>query len=321
MLNNRYGYFDSAQHNAFVIQTPETPMPWINVLTNGDYGMTISQAGGGYSWRTHASLNRITRWEQDLIRDEWGKFFYLRDRQSGAFWSPTWQPCGRLLSDVRITHGLGFTRFESRYGDLHMRLECFVPLDAPCELWRLSLHNQGQTVRQLEVFSYLEWLLGVAPDWHREFHRTFIETAYDPASGTILASKRLWELPAATHWNRDWEYVAFHSATPLPTHFETDKRAFLGRHGSLAAPQALRSGQLSGGQGKWGDPIGALQVALSLAPDEVGTVVFCVGAADSRDEAVQISQRFKSLEAVEAAYREVTAHWQRLVGAAVCSDA
>lgn len=314
MLNNRYGYFDSAQHNAFVIQTPQTPMPWINILTNGDYGMTVSQAGGGYSWRTHASLNRITRWEQDLIRDEWGKFFYLRDSHSGAFWSPTWQPCGRLLSDVRITHGLGFTRFESRYADLHMRLECFVPLDAPCELWRLSLHNQGRTVRQLAVFSYLEWLLGVAPDWHREFHRTFIETAYHPASGTILASKRLWELPAATHWNRDWEYVAFHSAAPLPTHFETDKRAFLGRHGSLAAPQALRSGQLSGGQGKWGDPIGALQVEVSVPPDEMRTVVFCIGAADSREQAVQISQRFKSLEAVEAAYQDVTAHWQGLVG-------
>jgi cellobiose phosphorylase len=314
MLANPYGYFDSNQHNAYVIKNPETPMPWINVLTNGDYGMTISQSGGGYSWRVNANLNRITRWEQDLIRDEWGKFFYIRDSQSGAFWSPTLQPCGRALSNVRVTHGLGFTRFEAQYGDLYMRLECFVPLDAPCELWQLTIHNQGESPRQLDVYTYFEWLLGVAPDWHREFHRTFIETDYDQQHGVILARKRLWELPAPTHWNRDWEYVAFHSASLVPKGFETDKRAFLGRHGHLSAPLAVQHGQLSGQYGKWGDPIGALQVAIDLSPDEARTVVFVIGAANSHDEALQISERFKSLAAVEAAYQATTDYWQTLVG-------
>ena len=64
----------------YIITNPNTPMPWVNVISNGDYGLVISQAGSGYSWRTHAGLNRINRWEQDLIRDRWGKYLYLRDR-------------------------------------------------------------------------------------------------------------------------------------------------------------------------------------------------------------------------------------------------
>jgi cellobiose phosphorylase len=107
-LANTYGHFTD-DGREYVITRPDTPYPWINVLTNGDYGLTLSQAGGGYSWLTHASLNRITRWEQDLIRDEAGKFLYLRDSATGEFWSPTWQPCGACLQDYTVRHGLGYS--------------------------------------------------------------------------------------------------------------------------------------------------------------------------------------------------------------------
>ena len=106
-LQNQYGYF-SDDGKEYVITRADTPMPWINVISNGDYGFTISQAGSGYSWRTHASLNRITRWEQDLIRDEWGKYLYLRDADTGEFWSPTWQPCGTALENYQVRHGMGY---------------------------------------------------------------------------------------------------------------------------------------------------------------------------------------------------------------------
>jgi cellobiose phosphorylase len=82
------------------------------------YELAISQAGSGYSWRTHAGLNRINRWEQNLIRDWWGKFLYVRDRNTGEFWSPTYQPLGSGLQDYRVRHGIGYTVIESRRGDL-----------------------------------------------------------------------------------------------------------------------------------------------------------------------------------------------------------
>ncbi|MCB9438503.1 MAG: glycosyl transferase family 36 [Anaerolineales bacterium] len=309
-LPNKYGYF-SDDGKTYIITSPQTPMPWINVLTNGDYGMVVSQAGSGYSWRTHASLNRITRWEQDLIRDEWGKYLYLRDA-GGEFWSPTWQPSGTALDAYQVEHGFGYTTIESQRGTLASTVTYFVPLDAPCEVWLVRLENQGESPRQLQLFSYFEWLLGAAPDWHREFHRTFIDTWYNPEHGALLASKVLWELPieSKTHWNRSWPYTAFHSASLHPVGFDGDKRDFIGRNGSVHQPYAVSAGQSSNHDGRWGDAIASLQLELTLGVGQAQDIVFVVGAADSTEEALAIVERFKDPNAAHQALAAVRTHWQ-----------
>ncbi|MFO8034967.1 MAG: glycosyl transferase family 36, partial [Candidatus Bipolaricaulota bacterium] len=209
ILDNGWGGFSEAGRE-YVIRRPDTPKPWVNVISWGDHGLVVSQAGGGYSWRTHASLNRITRWEQDLVKDEWGKFVYLRDQDSGALWSAAWKPvCGRP-KHYACHHGQGYTAIRSVNCDVESVFTVFVPPDAPLEVWVLRLRNLADRPRRLWVGTYLEWLLGSAPDWHREFHRTFISCWFDPETGAILAEKRLWELPGAG-WNQGWGYVAFHA--------------------------------------------------------------------------------------------------------------
>lgn len=314
-LPNQYGYFSDGGKE-YVITRADTPMPWVNVISNGDYGFTLSQAGSGYSWRTHASLNRITRWDQDLIRDEWGKYLYLRDVDTGEFWSASWQPCGVSLNAYQVRHGMGYSVIEAEYAHIASQVTYFVPMDAPCEIWLLRLHNRGTAPRRLQIFSYFEWLLGAAPDWHREFHRTFIGTEYDAQRGVLLANKVLWELPveSSSHWNQAWDYVAFHSASEQPGGFDADKRDFLGRHGHLSKPQALVTGHSHGSAGRWGDPIGSLQVALTLAPDETYEIAFTLGAADTRAEAFAISERFKSLNEVHTALDTARRYWSDLTG-------
>ncbi|HET9493197.1 MAG TPA: glycosyl transferase family 36 [Chloroflexia bacterium] len=314
-FDNGYGHFTD-DGREYVITRPDTPMPWINVISNGDYGMAISEAGSGYSWRTHASLNRITRWDQDLIRDEWGKYIYVRDAESGEFWSVGRQPCGQELDEYRVRHGMGYTVIESRRGEIECQVTYTVPLGEPCELWLVRLHNRGSRARRLQLFTYFEWLLGAAPDWHREFHRIFIETAYDDDHGVLLATKVLWDLPGqqGPHWNRSWPYVAFHSASVLPVGFDTDKRAFLGRNGRLAAPQALREGSSRRTAGRWGDPVGSLQVAVDLEAGGTSEVVFVLGAADSSDQARALARKYREAAAGESALSEVREFWADLCG-------
>jgi cellobiose phosphorylase len=310
-----YGFF-SDDGREYDITRADTPMPWINVISNGDYGLTLSQAGSGYSWRTHASLNRITRWEQDLIRDEWGKYLYLRDAASGEFWSPSRQPCGNDLDEYRVRHGMGYSVIEARRGPITSQVTYTVPLDDPCELWIVRLHNHSAAPRRLQLFSYFEWSLGAAPDWHREFHRIFIETSYDPDHEALLATKLLWDLPgqAGPHWNRSWPYVAFHSASQPAAGFDCDKRAFLGRHGAPSAPQALRAGQSWQTSGRWGDAIGSLRLELDLPPDSETEVVFVLGAADDWDAALALVDRYRDAAAAQAALAEVRRFWAALVG-------
>lgn len=310
-----YGAFsdDAAE---YIITRADTPMPWINVLTNGDYGLTISQAGSGYSWRTHASLNRITRWDQDLIRDEWGKYLYLRDAETGEFWSPTWQPCGAALEGYRVRHGFGYTVIEGQRDNIRSTVTTFVPQDALCEIWLLRLENTGDRPRALDIRTYFEWLLGAAPDWHREFHRTFIATEYDSDLGALLATKLLWDLPveARAHWNRSWDYVAFHSASAMPDGFDADKRDFVGRHGDLRQPQALRDGAAHNRAGRHGDPIGSLKLSVSLEPGETKEIAFTLGAADDRVQVSALVERFRSLDTVRAALGETRAFWKDITG-------
>jgi cellobiose phosphorylase len=314
LFENKYGHF-SNDGREYTITRPDTPMPWINVISNGDYGLIVSQAGSGYSWRTHASMNRITRWEQDLIRDEWGKYIFIRDEETGEFWSTSLQPVGERLEDYRVTHGMGFTVIEGRAGGLKSGVTYFASLNAPCEVWLLRLENNGASIRSLQLFTYFEWLLGSAPDWHREFHRIFIETRYLEEQGVLLAEKVLWDIPAreGSHWNRGWPYVAFHSTSFPVAGFDSDKLSFLGRHGKLQAPQAVVSGQSHGNQGRWGDPIGSLQTRLTLNPGQEIEVVFCLGAAGNQEEALALADRYREPANARNDLVEVQAMWKEML--------
>jgi cellobiose phosphorylase len=311
-FKTKFGAF-SADGREYVMTSPQTPRPWINVICNGDYGMTFSQAGSGYSWRTHGQLNRLTRWEQDLVKDEWGKYLYLRD-EKGNVWSAGWKPVCAGPDAYRCRHGIGYSTIESSYFGIQTELTVFVPFDEPLEIWRLNIRNTGRRIRHIALFTYLEWCLGQSPDWHREFHKSFIETEYDRKASAILATKRLWEVPGERgHWNTDWPYVAFHSSNPPPYSYDCDKETFLGMYGSQSQPSAVREGRLMRRAGNWLDPIASLQVKVSIRPNEIQSVSFLVGAADSREQAANLIRKYREPAEVERSFEEVHRRWDGLL--------
>jgi cellobiose phosphorylase len=311
-FKTKYGYF-SKDGKEYVITTPATPRPWINVISNGDYGMTVSQTGSGYSWRTHAQLNRLTRWEQDLIKDEWGKYIYLHD-EKGNIWSAGWKPVCHAPDRYVCRHGLGYSIIESLNFGIATTLFMFVPNDDPVEIWKLTLHNRTSRTKTLNLFTFFEWCLGQAPDWHREFHKSFIETRYDAKLQALFATKRLWEIPTERgHWNADWGYVAFHSSNLKPAAFDSDKETFLGMYGNQRLPAAVRDGKLKKSVGNWLDHIASLQVAVTLAPREEKAICFTLGAAASVTQAAELIQKYRSLEKVETALERMRQRWDDLL--------
>jgi cellobiose phosphorylase len=311
LFETKYGHF-TPDGREYVITRPDTPKPWCNVICPGEYGTVITQAGTGYSWLTHATLNRLTRWEQDLVRDEWGKHVYCRDRDTGRFWSLGWQPVKARFRRYECRHGVGYTTLTSLHEGIEARLTVFVPPRDTLEVWRVTLENRSRSTRRLDLFTYLEWSLGPAPDSHREFHRLFVEQRFVPGAGALLASKRLntiAERGQGQPWNVAWPHVAFHGASIAPAAFESDKERFLGRYGSFAAPRALARPRLSGTQGKWQDPIASLQLALTLRKGQRQELAFTLGVAGGEREALRLARRYRSLPAVETAWRAMRAHW------------
>ncbi|MBC7186277.1 MAG: glycosyl transferase family 36 [Calditrichaeota bacterium] len=312
LFENQYGYF-TGDGTEYVIVRPDTPKPWVNVISNGDYGLVISQAGGGFSWRTHSNLNRLTRWQQDLVQDNWGKFLYLRDRQTGEIWSAAWQPVKHNGTRYQCRHGLGYTTLAAWLGSVTSEWTTFVAPGDPVEIWLLSLRNDGAVRQELSLFTYFEWCLGAAPDSHREFHKAFLETSFAPASGILFARKRLWEIAdeKGRHWNRDWPYVAFHACSEPVIDFDGDKASFLGRGSDVRRPAAVASGCCSCSQGRWGDGIAALRVDVDLAPGQVREVVFVVGAADAQTQAEELAAKYRSVPRAKQALAEVKDGWRR----------
>lgn len=311
-FRTKYGHF-SSDGKEYVITTPRTPRPWINVISNGDYGMTVSQTGSGYSWRTHAQLNRITRWEQDLIKDEWGKYIYIRD-EKGNVWSAGWKPVCNEPEAYECRHGVGYTVITSKNFGIETELLMFVPNDQPLEIWQLKIRNRSRKTRKLNLYTFFEWGLGQAPDWHREFHKSFIETEYDAKAHALLATKRLWEVPTDRgHWNTNWPYVAFHSSSVKPSSYDGDKESFIGMYGNQAMPASVKAKKLNKRTGNLLDAIASLQNEITLKPNEEQAICYTLGCADSKAHALDMIARYHSAHEVDAALEEVDGRWNKLL--------
>ena len=308
-----YGYF-SEDGKEYVITTPYTPRPWGNVISNGDYGLMISQNGSGYSWRGNAGQNRITRSFQDLIKDNWGKYFYIRDLKRNVYWSAAYKPVMHPYQSFAVVHGLGYSKFVQQIEEIESELTLFVAAEDPIEIFQLKLTNHSDETRELDVTSYAEWLLGFAPDEHREFHKLFIETSADVARSVVYARKCLWGFAddKGRHNNVDWPYTAFMAVSEPLKSFDCDKESFIGLYNNDDKPQAMRDSHLAGRKGRFTDAIAALQVAVTLEPGETKMVVFTLGAAADSDESpTTLISRYTGVEQSTQALQEVHAFWSR----------
>jgi cellobiose phosphorylase len=314
-FESAYGYF-SKDGREYVVTTPITPRPWGNIISNGDYGMMISQTGSGYSWRGNAGQNRITRSFQDLIRDNWGKYFYIRDLRRNAYWSAAYRPVMHPYTSYSVAHGIGYSTFRQEIEEIASELTVFVSATDPVELFRLTLTNASNEARELDITSYAEWLLGFAPDEHREFHKLFIETWADVAASTAYARKCLWGFPddKGRHNNVDWPFTAFMSASEPLHSFDCDKESFIGLYNNDDKPKAMADSALAGRAGRYGDAIAALRVRVDLEPNESRTVVFSLGAAeDGKEDAAELARRYTGVDASKQALHDVHDFWSRFI--------
>lgn len=323
---NQYGHF-ADQGKSYVITDRNTPMPWINVISNGRYGLVISQNGGGFSWLDNSQLNVLTRWEMDLARDRHGKFLYLADREDGSVWSLAPTPCFPTYDHYQCTHRPGSSTFETESRGIRASWTLAAAAEAPIELWLVRLSNTSGKRRLLRMSSFMEWCCGVAPDAKREFHRLFFTCEHDAGLRAVIANKNMWDVPARTereHWNRPWPYVAAHSVGGIE--FESpiaisDKHMFLGRYGDIASPAAMKAPACGTGPfGRTGDASAAVGGDFTIEPGQTLTAYFLLGIGQTRGEVSESLRKFSSVAAVEAGILQAHKAWDdRLAPTAVKS--
>jgi cyclic beta-1,2-glucan glucanotransferase len=303
-FNNGLGGFTPDGHEYVITLQPEqvTPAPWVNVVANPFFGTVISESGSAYTWAENSHEFRLTPWNNDPVTDTGGEALYIRDEQSGHFWSPTPLPA-RGATPYVIRHGFGYSTFEHAEYGIVSELTVYVPLDASVKIATLKIRNVSQRQRRLSVTGFWEWALGDS----RQRNMLYVQTEVDGKTGALLARN---------FYNADFsEWIAFVDADDGTRTLTGDRNEFLGRNGILSNPAALKRAHLSGKIGAGLDPCGAMQVTFDLSEGQEREVGFRLGAGRGVEEVQNLIRRFRDAQAGRAALKAVREYWEQTLGA------
>jgi cyclic beta-1,2-glucan synthetase len=205
-----------------------TPAPWANVLANPGFGTVLSESGSAYTWAENAHEFRLTPWSNDPVGDTCGEALYLRDEESGRFWSPTPLPCQGPTDQPTVTrHGFGYSVFEHSQGGIQSELCIYVDVNAPVKFSVLKVRNDSGRIRRLSATAYVEWVLGD----EREKTAPHVVTDADPGTGALFARN-----PYSMEFS---DRVAFLDTDDRTGTVTGDRTEFLGRNGTMQSPAAM----------------------------------------------------------------------------------
>ena len=279
-----------------------TPAPWVNVIANPLYGTVISESGIAYTWSENAHEFRLTPWYNDPVSDTGGEAFYLRDEESGHFWSPTPLPSRGAMHYVS-RHGFGYSVFEHTEDGIRSEMWVYVAMDASVKLTVLRVKNGSGRSRRLSATGYVEWVLGDLPS-KTAMH---VSTEIDPKTGALFG-RNLYNTEFA-------DRTAFFDVDGVSRTVSGDRTEFLGRNGTLRRPEAMTRARLSGRVGAGLDPCGAIQVPFDLADRQEREIIFRLGVGRDPNEAGQLVRRFRGSAAARVALEKVWQHWNHTLGA------
>jgi cyclic beta-1,2-glucan glucanotransferase len=303
ILCNGLGGFtrDGREYVITLAQDQLPPAPWSNVIANAEFGTVISESGSGYTWGENAHEFRLTPWHNDPVSDAGGEAFYLRDEETGSFWSPTPLPA-RGTGPYVTRHGFGYSVFEHTEDGVSSELQVYVAPDAPVKFSVLKVTNNSGRSRRLSVTGYVEWVLGDL----RPKSVAQIVTETDPATGALFARNA---------YNAQCpEKVAFFDASQVSRTITGDRAEFLGRNGMLGNPASMYKTRLSGKLGTSLDPCAAIRLPFDLLEGQEREIVFILGVGQNVAHASELVQRFHSSGPARAELEAVWHYWTHTLG-------
>lgn len=296
----RFGSFDDEQKE-YVIDRPDTPLPWINYLGMESYFGIISNTAGGYSFYKDARLRRLTRFRyNNAPLDAGGRYIYLRDNhpEKSMYWSPTWQPTRTTLDTYECRHGMGYTKIKSELSGIASETRYFVPLGENLEVWELNLTNNRVESADLSVFSAIEFCLWDAVDDSNNFQRNYSIGEVEVLDGVIYHK---------SEYRERRNHFAYFACSEQLAGFDTQREDFLGAYRGWDAPLAVEKGISNQSIAAGWQPVGSHHVKVQLKPGESIKIIFLLGyhendGSDKFDPPTTQTINKKSVKPVIARY-------------------
>lgn len=313
----KFGHFDDVRKE-YVINTPQTPYPWINYLGNEQFFGLISNTAGGYTFYRDARLRRLTRYRYNNIPlDTGGRYYYLRDHDNDDFWTPGWMPVKRDLDFYECRHGLGYTSITGERGGISVNQLAFIPLGYNGEVHRLTVKNTSSATKTVSLFSFAEFCLWNAQDDMTNFQRN-LSTGEVEVKDSVIYHK--------TEYRERRNHYAFYSVNRNIDGFDTDRESFVGLYNGLHEPQVVVAGKATNSVASGWSPIGSHEVKLTLAPGEEQSLVFILGYVEVAEEdkweapsvinkkpAQAMIEKFATDADVDRAMEELASYWENLL--------
>ena len=311
----QFGFFDD-QRREYVIASPRTPLPWINYLGSEDFFTLLSNTAGGYCFYRDARLRRLTRYRyNNSPLDQEGFHIYIKD--GDTVWNPGWQPAKTELDRYTCRHGLGYSVIEGQKDGVSATQTLLVPQGDNCLLVRLTLKNETDAEKVLDVFPYVEFCLWDAMDDGSNFQRNFSIGEVELEPDAIYHKSEYRE-------RRD-HYAVFWANRPYDG-FDTARDAFVGVYGAPALPDAVAAGSCTGSVAHGWAPVGAMQFHIELRPGEMQELCFGLGYVENpenekfsapgvinKTRAHAMIEKYRTPAQFDAAMDALRGHWDRLL--------
>ncbi|MBE6125042.1 MAG: glycosyl transferase [Erysipelotrichaceae bacterium] len=262
----KFGHFDDL-NKEYVIEKYETPLPWINYLGSDDFFTLLSNTAGGYSFYKDARLRRITRYRyNNLPLDQDGFHIYVKDQDT--IWNPGWQPVQTPLDDYTCRHGLGYSIIRGVKNKVEVQQELYVPKNDNILLQRITVTNNTDILKEIDLFSFVEFCLWDAMDDSSNFQRNY-STGEVEVEGSVIYHK-------TEYRERRNHYAVFYANRPVDS-FDTSRDSFMGVYGSPRSPKAVVNGRCGNSIAHGWQPVGAHHFHLTMKPGESIKIILGLG--------------------------------------------
>lgn len=316
----QYGYFDD-DAKEYVVTRPDTPSSWSNYLGSTEYGAVITNNAGGYGFYKSGAQGRFMRLRFNSVpMDQPGRYFYLRDMQSGDYWSASWQPVGKPLDSYKseCRHGTAYTKITSEYSGIESETKYYVPLGQTFEYWRLKLTNKSSSPRKIRAFTYCEFTnqWNTTQDQVNLQYSIFIVKGQktSPNMIQVISHENLYEQhkknPAVTDYMSEWMALV---GSPV-TGFDTSRQSFIGTYGSYKEPAAVVEGCCYNSEAFGDNACGTLQTDIELAPGESKEILVMLGIGAAEEEGKKALAEFGTIERADIEFDKLVKNWHEKLG-------
>jgi cyclic beta-1,2-glucan synthetase len=288
-------YVDTAR----IYTSLDVVSPVTHILSNGQYNVMMTSGGGGQSTCNGLA---ITRWREDTVKDDWGSFVYLKDLRMGSVWSTGHMPTATTADAYEASFYEEKAEIKRVDGVFQTKIECVVSTEDNSEARRITVTNNGMTVRDVQLTTYAELVLAPQDSdvSHPAFSKLFVETEYIETSQTLLATRRTRSPNDAKIWVA--QFALIHGTVLGTLEFETDRTKFIGIGNSTRMPAAMiNNNELSNSVGHTLDPIFSLRYRVKIPAGRQITLTLWTVTAETREAVLDLVDRHSQSAAYDRA--------------------